>query len=46
MMKWIKVLFKPFIWIYNNIDPIDDESPCFNPSKKTIPESIQQRVFL
>lgn len=34
MMKWIKVLFKPFIWLYNNIDPIDDESYCFNSSEK------------
>lgn len=34
MMKWIKVLFKPFIWIYNNIEPIDEESSCFNSSKK------------
>ncbi|HAU0213580.1 TPA: hypothetical protein JBF28_15175 [Legionella pneumophila] len=33
MMKWIKVMFKPFIWIYNNLDPIDDESSCLTSSK-------------
>lgn len=24
-MKWIKILCKPFIWIYNNVDPIETD---------------------
>ncbi|MCW8445687.1 hypothetical protein OQJ05_16760 [Fluoribacter gormanii] len=25
-MKWIKLLFKPFLWIYNNLDSEVEES--------------------
>ncbi|HAU0297851.1 TPA: hypothetical protein ACMGHP_002624 [Legionella pneumophila] len=33
-MKWIKLVFKPFIWISNNLDLKDEESSHFNPCRK------------
>ncbi len=29
-MKWIKILCAPFIWIYNNIDPIETDQIAGN----------------
>lgn len=34
-MKWIKLLFKPFIWLYDNFEPIDDDPYFSNPSRET-----------
>ncbi|HAT6979753.1 TPA: hypothetical protein KKW74_002692 [Legionella pneumophila] len=33
-MKWIKLVFKPFIWISNNLDSKDEESSRFNSCRK------------
>ncbi|QED10782.1 hypothetical protein B0B39_19095 (plasmid) [Legionella longbeachae] len=34
-MKWIKLLFKPFLWIYNNLDSGVEESSRNSCRKKS-----------